>query len=69
MSWTHVRYAGGAGRSPAIAGHLGEDRRTIRAHLNGEWTTGGRAPAGRDADEPFVAYRQGLRQRRAVGAA
>ena len=52
-----------------IAGHLGEDRRTIRAHLNGEWTTGGRAPAGRDADEPFVAYRQGLRQRRAVGAA
>ena len=37
-----------------IARHLGEDRKVIDAHLNGEWTTGVRAPAGRDADEPFV---------------
>jgi len=52
-----------------IARQLGEDRRIIPANLNGEWTTGVRAPAGRDADELFVVYRPVLRRRRGVGAA
>ena len=38
----------------AIARHLGKDRKTIRAYLNGERTAGVRAPAGPDVFEPFV---------------
>ena len=40
----------------AIARHLGKDRKTIRAYLNGERTAGVRAPAGPDVFEPFVVY-------------
>ena len=40
----------------AIARHLGHDRKTIRAYLNGERVAGQRAPAGPDAFEPFVEY-------------
>lgn len=40
----------------AIARHLGKDRKTIRAYLNGERTAGVRAPAGPDVFEPFVDY-------------
>lgn len=40
----------------AIARHLGHDRKTIRAYLNGERTAGVRAPAGDDRFEVFVDY-------------
>jgi transposase len=40
----------------AIAGHLGRDRKTIRAYLSGARVPGARRPAGPDALEPFVAY-------------
>ncbi len=40
----------------AIARHLGKDRKTIRAYLNGERTAGVRSPAGPDVFEPFVTY-------------
>ena len=39
-----------------IAAHLGRDRKTIRAYLNGERTAGVRQSAGVDLFEPFVAY-------------
>jgi transposase len=39
----------------AIARHLGHDRKTIRAYLNGR-QAGGRAPAGPDLFAPFVDY-------------
>src|SRR3954464_3299932 len=39
----------------AIARHLGRDRKTIRAYLNGR-QAGVRAPAGPDAFDPFVDY-------------
>ena len=52
-----------------IARHLGEDRRTIRACLTGGRTAGVRAPADRDAVEPFVEYWEALRRRRGVSAA
>ena len=65
---THARRRRGWTIS-TIVRHLGENRRTIRACLTGEWTTGVRAPADRDAVEPFVEYRKVLRRRRGVGAA
>lgn len=40
----------------AIARHLGRDRATIRAYLNGERTPGQRKPSGVDAFEPYAAY-------------
>src|SRR3954451_8508273 len=40
----------------AIARHLGVDRKTVRAYLNGERTPGVRAPAGPDQFGPFVEY-------------
>ena len=40
----------------AIARHLGRDRKTIRAYLNGDRVAGGRASAGPDPFEPFVDY-------------
>ena len=40
----------------AIARHLGHDRKTIRAYLNGERVAGVRAPAGEDRFAPFVDY-------------
>jgi transposase len=39
----------------AIARHLGHDRKTIRAYLNGR-TAGVRAPSGPDEFDPFVDY-------------
>ena len=39
----------------AIARHLGRDRKTIRAYLNGR-QAGIRAPAGPDLFDPFVDY-------------
>src|SRR4051812_32154270 len=39
----------------AIARHLGHDRKTIRAYLNGR-QAGVRAPAGPDGFAPFVDY-------------
>ena len=42
----------------AIARHLGHDRKTIRAYLNGERTAGVRTPAGEDRFAPFVEYCQ-----------
>lgn len=33
----------------AIARHVGRDRKTVRAYLNGDRTAGQRAPAGQDA--------------------
>ncbi|GAA4996564.1 hypothetical protein GCM10023205_82240 [Yinghuangia aomiensis] len=39
----------------AIARHLGRDRKTIRAYLNGERTPGERRPAA-DALVPFLPY-------------
>ena len=42
------------GSISAIARHLGKDRKTIRAYLNGERTAGVRSPAGPDVFEPFV---------------
>lgn len=39
----------------AIARHLGRDRKTIRAYLNGR-QAGSRAPAGPDEFDPFVDY-------------
>ena len=44
----------------AIANHLGHDRKTIRAYLNGERVPGVRARSAPDPLEPFVPY---LRQR------
>jgi transposase len=40
----------------AIANHLGRDRKTIRAHLNGDRTAGVRASSVPDPFEPFAAY-------------
>ena len=40
----------------AIARHLGRDRKTIRAYLNGERVTGVRQRAGEDPFGPFVDY-------------
>ena len=40
----------------AIANHLGRDRKTIRAYLNGERVPGVRARSARDPLEPFVPY-------------
>ena len=40
----------------AIARHLGRDRKTIRAYLEGERSPGQRARSGPDPFEPFVAY-------------
>ena len=40
----------------AIARHVGVDRKTVRAYLNGERTPGVRAPAGPDQFGPFVEY-------------
>ena len=47
----------------AIARHLGHDRKTIRAYLNGERAAGVRAPAVRGPFDPFVDYcRERLRR-------
>jgi transposase len=40
----------------AIARHLGVDRKTVRAHLNGERTPGIRTRAAPDPFTPFVEY-------------
>lgn len=40
----------------AIARHLGRDRKTIRAYLNGVRVPGQRTPAAADPFEPFAAY-------------
>src|SRR3954451_6572365 len=40
----------------AIATHLGHDRKTIRAYLNGERVPGERRPARAEAMEDFLAY-------------
>jgi len=40
----------------AIARHLGHDRKTIRAYLNGERTAGVRVPADVSPFDPFVDY-------------
>ncbi len=40
----------------AIARHMGRDRKTIRAYLEGERVAGERKPAGDDPFEPFVDY-------------
>ena len=40
----------------AIARHLGRDRKTIRAYLDGGRVAGRREPAGPDVFEPFVDY-------------
>ena len=40
----------------AIARHLGRDRKTIRAYLDGGRVAGERKPAGDDRFEPFVDY-------------
>ena len=40
----------------AIARHLGRDRKTIRAYLDGGRVAGQRKPAGEDPFEPFVDY-------------
>lgn len=40
----------------AIARHLGHDRKTIRAYLNGERTAGVRVSAGGSLFDPFVDY-------------
>ena len=40
----------------AIARHLGHDRKTIRAYLNGERVAGVRVRAGEDRFDPFVEY-------------
>ena len=38
----------------AIARHLGHDRKTIRAYLNGDRVAGVRAPAGEDRFDRFA---------------
>jgi transposase len=50
----------------AIARHLGRDRKTIRAYLNGERVAGVRKPAGEEPFEPFVDY---VRERLKRGSA
>src|ERR1700733_7655150 len=40
----------------AIASHLGRDRKTVRADLNGERTPGVRRRSQPDPLEPFVTY-------------
>jgi transposase len=40
----------------AIANHLGHDRKTIRAYLNGERRPGERKPARAEAMEDFLDY-------------
>lgn len=40
----------------AIAAHLGHDRKTVRAYLNGERRPGERKPARAEALEEFVEY-------------
>ena len=40
----------------AIASHLGHDRKTIRAYLNGERRPGERRPARAEAMEEFLGY-------------
>ncbi|MGH2695744.1 MAG: hypothetical protein ACRDIW_02000 [Actinomycetota bacterium] len=40
----------------AISRHLGRDRKTVRAYLNGERIPGTRKPAGPDVFEPYMAY-------------
>ena len=42
----------------AIANHLGRDRKTIRAYLNGERVPGVRACSAPDPLQPFVPYLQ-----------
>jgi transposase len=42
----------------AIATHLGHDRKTIRAYLNGERRPGDREPARVDELEEFLGYRR-----------
>jgi transposase len=43
-------------RISSIARHLGHDRKTVRAYLNGERVPGTRAPSRPDALAPFVEY-------------
>jgi predicted transcriptional regulator len=38
----------------AIARHLGRDRKTVRAYINGERVPGVRASSAPDAFEPFT---------------
>src|ERR1700692_1208883 len=40
----------------AIAGHLGRDRKTVRAYLSGKRVPGQRAPAGPDRFDAFERY-------------
>src|SRR5680860_854639 len=40
----------------AIARHLGRDRKTIRAYVNGKRESGKRQPAGADVFAPFESY-------------
>jgi len=40
----------------AIARHVGKDRRTVRAYLDGTRQVGVRAPAGDDAFAKYAAY-------------
>jgi transposase len=40
----------------AIARHLGKDRKTVRAYLNGDRVAGARKAAGPDRFEPFTVY-------------
>jgi hypothetical protein len=40
----------------AVANHLGHDRKTIRAYLNGERRPGERKPARAEAMEDFLDY-------------
>ena len=40
----------------AIARHVGRDRKTVRAYLEGKRQVGQRAPAGEDAFARFVDY-------------
>lgn len=51
----HALYARGWTIS-AIARHLGHDRKTIRAYVNGGRVAGGRARSDKGAFDPFVAY-------------
>jgi transposase len=42
----------------AIARHVGRDRKTVRAYLRGDCTSGLRRPAKPDGFEPLIAYIQ-----------
>ena len=66
--WTPTRYARQGWTISAIARHLGRDRKTVRAYLNGERDAGRAQARPTDPFDPFVDYcRDGWSRTRICG--